>query len=335
MVAMRQTALALVALLLAAGAVAQNPPAAAANPQAGPTAPPAARDSMRRVRIYDDVFPPGTSAFAPRLTLTEGMVYRVEIQPATANISIRSARRPSLPPLMMVPLEGGGPPGATETYSALIVPRSTEEYRLDVTNYGTEPVTVRVETDPKEMSRYARVRAATQGIPMAGLSIRAVYIGAFIRPNAGYSSTPTPTGNASATGVEACFAMLPHGVTSTPWGGCVIAVGRFERPDGAGRLWYIGTEPELELSDPRATFHHSLTFTLGMASADMGASGQESTDYVLYALGYRVATQLAGRHVYLDAEADVASMRESDGFLSGTGKARLVPRLALGVLFGF
>jgi hypothetical protein len=80
---------ALIALALAASAqdlAAQNPPSAA------PATPP--RDSMAREQIYNDIIPPG-AAFAPRVPLVEGTVYRVEIQPATATLSIRSAGRPT------------------------------------------------------------------------------------------------------------------------------------------------------------------------------------------------------------------------------------------------
>jgi hypothetical protein len=318
---------ALIALALAASAqhlAAQNPPPA-------PAAPP--RDSLAREQIYNDIIPPG-AAFAPRVPLVEGTVYRVEIQPATATVSIRSAGRPTLPPLFMVPLEGGGG-GASQTSAFLIVPRSTEEYRFDVTVYGTEPVRLRVETDPREMSRYARMREATKNLPAAGVSLRAVYIGPFVRPRSSYSPPP-PRGNAAASGVEACFAVVPHGTWSAGrLGGCLLAVARLQRPDTAGALWYFGTEPEIGLSAPGSAIEQSVTLTIGIASADNLPSGNEATDYVVYALGYRVVTRLVGRHLYADAEASVASARENVGFLNATGKGNIVPRLALGMQFRF
>lgn len=326
----------IVAVLLAtASAVAaQNPPSPEPTPPAIPHET-VTRDTLARVLVLDEMFAVGPSALAPRVVLEEGQVYRVEIQPAAALFTVRSARRPSLPPLFLVPLEGGGPVGATQTAAFLMVPRASEEYRFALAAVGTEPVRLRVWTDPREMSRYARMRAATRGIPSAGFSVRAVYVGPFVRPNLSPGSSGA-RGNASASGVEACFGVVPRG----PWssgalGGCVLAVGRLQRPDSAGALWYIGTEPKIELTERGAAVELSLTLTVGMASSDDIEKGASSTDYVFYALGGQMETRLVGRHWYVEAEADLASARESDGFLSGTGKGRFVPRFGAGMQYRF
>jgi len=104
--------------------------------------------------------------------------------------------------LLLIPIEGGGTPGASRTAAYLLVPRATERYRIDVAG-GEPPIRVRVETDPREMSRWARMQQETKDLPMAGLSLRGGYLGPFVRPRA--AGVP-PTGTASAAGVEACFA---------------------------------------------------------------------------------------------------------------------------------
>jgi hypothetical protein len=306
---------------------AQNPP-----PAAPPSQP--QHDSMARELLLDEMFPVGTSTITPRVTLSEGVVYRVEIQPASAQVTIRSVRQPSQPPLFMVPLEGGGAPGANQTAAFLVIPRSSEDYRFDVTDFGPEAVRLRVWTDPREMSRYARMRQATKGRPAAGLSLRAVYMGPFVRPRSSFSP-PSPRGNAAASGLEACFGVVAHGTWSSGrLGGCVIAVGHLQRPDAAGALWYIGTEPEIELSPSGSVVEQAVTLTIAVASSDDLPVQSLSTDYVVFGVGYRVATRLAGR-LRVEAEAGVASVHESDGFLSGVGKPQVVPRLAAGLQLRF
>lgn len=71
---------------------------------------------MAREQVLNEIVPVGAS-FAPRATLIKGTVYRVGIQPVSAGVAVRSARRPSLPPLFLIPLEGGGAPGVSQTLS--------------------------------------------------------------------------------------------------------------------------------------------------------------------------------------------------------------------------
>jgi hypothetical protein len=118
-------------------------------------------------------------------------------------------------------------------------------------------------------------------------------------------------------------------------GGCVIAVGRLQRPDTAGAIWFIGTEPEIGLSPPDARTETSLVLTVGVASSDDLPADNLRTDYVVFALGLRFVTPLLGRHVYFDGEAGVGSVRESDGLLSGVGAIQVTPRLAAGVQYRF
>ena len=315
---------------LARAALAQNPPAPSPTQPSPPDT--TRRDSMMPRQIFNDIFPVGTSAYAPRITLEAGMVYRVELQPATAEVSIRSARRPSLPPLFMVPIGSGGFNAATETYAALVVPRSTEEYRFDVTNTGTEPVTLRVWTDPREQSRYARMRAATKGLPMAGLGVRFMYLGAFVRPAPESGLSPgSHLGSAAAWGVETCLGVVPlGGWVSGRWGGCVLAIGRLARPDSVSGLWFIGTEPQYTFSAANASVEQSIVLTMGVATPVSG-----STDYLELAVGYKAATRLLGRHLYVEADASLCRIQHLAGGPETVGQASLVPRLAGGVELRF
>jgi hypothetical protein len=315
-----------VPLLLASfaiGLAAQNPPST--------TPPPSPRhDSLARELILDEVVAVGPSAIPLRVTLTEGTVYRLEAQPGSADIVVRSVRQPSLPPLFLMPLVGGGPPGASQASAFLLVPRSTQEYRIDVTVTGTDPVRLRVWTDPREMSRYARMRQATAHLPMAGLSVRAAYYGAFVRPGPAQAT-------ASAFGVETCFGVVPRGAwASGPIGGCVLALGVYSRPDSAGKLLLIATEPRLELGAPGATLEKSLVLTIGLGTA-FSVPRHTKMDYLALGLGLEAATRVVGlgRHWYIEAEAGVARFQQLGAGLEPTGRASLVPHLALGLQLRF
>jgi len=311
---------ALIALSLALagrGLVAQNPT---------PAAPAPPRDSLAREQVYDDVFPGGS----PWVTLTEGVVYRLEIQPAGATITIRSARQPSPQPLLLIPIEGGGTPGASRTAAYLLVPRATERYRIDVAG-GEPPIRVRVETDPREMSRWARMQQETKDLPMAGLSLRGVYLGPFVRPHA--AGVP-PTGTASAAGVEACFAVVPRGAWARgPLGGCALAVARYARPDSAGGMWFIGTEPAYLLSGPGARVETGIVATLGIGSAVSSVR----MDYLALGLDFQVAAAVPGlgRHWRVEAEAGLARLQRLGDGLEPDGQANVVPHFGLGLQLRF
>jgi hypothetical protein len=315
-------------IVLACAASAQA--LAAQNPPPGTPPPPPQHDSMARELLLDEMFPVGVSSIAPRVTLNEGIVYRVEIQPGSAQVSIRSVRQPSMPPLFMVPLEGGGPPGANQTAAFLIIPRSTEDYRIDVTDFGTEAVRLRVWTDPREMSRYARMRAATKGLPTAGLSVRAVYLGAFVRPHP--SDFVGSAGTASATGVEACLAVVPRGEWfSGPVGGCVLSVAHFVRPDTVGAMWFIATQPGFALNRAGATLEESIVATIGIGTT----TSRQRMDYLGLGLALQVATPVLGRHLWLEAEAGLMRMQQLASGPEALGPANIVPHAGLGLQLRF
>jgi hypothetical protein len=292
----------------------------------------AARDTLVPRLLYDDVFAPG-STIIPRVVLQAQAVYRIETQPGQ-RVSVTYSRQPSQPPLFLVPLEGG-PPEASQTASFLVVPRVTAEYRIDILYTVNEPVRLRIWTDPREMSRWARMRAATAGLPTAGLSLRAVSFGGFVRPRwAGFVSSPRDL--ASASGVEACLAVLPRGGWfSGPYGGCALAIARLARADSAGGLWLLTTEPRFELTARGATFQQSVVLTLGIGTTVALPANERQTDYVAVGLGYQVATRALGRHLYVEAEAGLARLQELGGDLEPLGKASIVPRLAAGLQLRF
>ena len=274
------------------------------------------------------------SAIGPRIVLQKDMVYRIETQPAQ-QVSVRYSRMPSQPPLFMLPLGGGGPE-ASGSASILVVPRSTEEYRIDVTYTTDQPVRLEVWTDPEEMSRWARMREQTRNLPTAGLGLRFVYLGPFVRPkplNPGYP--PPPRGTESASGVEGCLAVAPRGAwVSGRVGGCVLAISRFTRPDGSG-LWFLTTEPRYELSGPGAAIEQSVVVTAGIGTTVSTPGSETVTDYVELGLGYLAATPLLGRHVWAEAQAGASRMQELGGGFEPLGPASIVPDLALGVQFRF
>ncbi len=310
---------------LAAAAAAQNPPAAAPPARADT----AQRDTLAPRLLYDETFAPG-SAIVPRIVLDAHMVYRIVTQPGQA-VNVSYSRRPTLPPLFMVPLEGG-PPEASGEASFLVVPQSTDEYRIDITYTTNQPVRLEIWTDPKEMSRMARVRALSAGQPAAGFGLRAVYFGPFVRPGPEFNAATAQRGTASAAGIEACLGVIPRGEwISGPVGGCVLAVARLFRPDTAGGMWLLSTEPRWELSPPRAAVEQSVVVTVGIGTTVSHGSG----DYFELGLGYDVATRALGRGLYVEAEAGLARMQQLGGGLETIGKASIVPHLSAGLQLRF
>jgi hypothetical protein len=276
---------------------------------------------MARVQLLNDVY---TSGLSPRIILRKGIVYRVEVLPASAQVGVRSVRQPALPPLFLVPLAGGGP-GDVAGAAFLVVPNSTGEYWIDLSANGNEPVRIRLETDPKEMSRWARIRALSRGQPAAGFSMRAVYLGAFTKPASGFvNQTP---GTASAVGVEGCLAIVPHGQwIDAAFGGCVLAIARYARPGGAGLMWYIGSEPGWVVTGRNAPVETSIVFTLGIGTA----TGVNPVDYSVVGLGVQLAstTALLGGHLWPEAQAGFSSVHVLT-FNYG-GETHVVPHLAAG-----
>jgi len=299
---------------------------APSKPQAGPPTLSAAKgppgDSAVRIQLLNDVFPIG---MRPRLMLTKGVVYRIE-SPAGTVVSIRTVRQPSLPPRRMEPLVGGGPPMADSDVAFLIVPNSTEEYWLDLSANSVGAFRVRVETDPEEMSRLARIRVDTKGAPPAGFGLSAVLLGAFTRPGgAGGPRSET----AAAYGVSGCLAAVPRGggwYVSSSMSGCALEVATFARTGVDKPTWYLGTEPGIVVSQPGATVETSVTLILGIATA-MGVS---SLDYAVFGLGGRIETPSDRSHLWLQASAGLVGIHAiTYGY---GGETHLVPRVTVGVV---
>ncbi len=268
------TAAALAAL--ASAAAAQNPPAA-----------PPARDTTAPQLIFNDVFAPG-EALPAFVTLGEAVVYRIEIQPAAARVNIRVRGRPSLPPLLMVPLSGEA--ADQETASYLIVPRSSADYQIDVAAAGDEPVRVRIWTDPKEGSRYARIHAEGFRVPILAAAVEAVYLASF---RDAYSSSADSvfgyhTAPESAYGIEGCLAVLPNGkLLPDRVGGCAVVAALWHR--GSGRSFYtIGIAPEYVVRR-RATSALAVSPQLAFGNT---TGGKPTAQYTFIGLGVRYTASL-------------------------------------------
>lgn len=262
------------ALLTAAtAAAAQNPtPARSAG---------AAPDTLTPELIFSDVFS-GRPAVAPRVSLRKGVVYRIETEPA-AEVSVRSARHPSLPPLMMVPLSREALPGGD--FAGLIVPRSDDEYRLDLVSSTDEPVRIRIWRDPKESSRFARIQAEGFRAPILAVEIRAVYLASFrdahsSRQDSVFGDNTTPQ---SAYGVEGCLAVLPNGrILPDRIGGCALTFALWYR--GAGRNFYsLGIAPEYVV---RKTATSTLSLSPQLAFGNT-RGGRPRADYTFIGIGAR------------------------------------------------
>jgi hypothetical protein len=297
-------------------------------------APASAPDSARR--IFTEVFigQPAPPAF---VTLADGLVYRLEIEPATAQITIRVARSSSLPPLFLTPLSDAS--GAAHGASYLLVPRASAEYRLDVTTDGDEPVRVRIELDPRENARWARMREETRNQRPAGLAIRAVVLGPFPdyqRNNVG-QTLPVRT---AGTGLEVCFAVQPFGTWFRgPVGGCVLSLTHVWR-EGRANLVFLGTNPSIQLSAADAPIEVALGLVAALGSSTTSNDVHGTMTFYQVGLDVQLATRLGGG-------ASPASLALSGGVSRiwlGKGNlpfgwagvdppASIVPRLAAGLRY--
>jgi len=277
-----------VAAALARSLAAQNPTPASPQPGARDTTAryTTARDTSGVAHlIYSEVLTGGT-AIAPRVALTRGVVYRVELEPAGAVLEIRSARRPSLPPLFLVPL-------APEEFSSsyLVVPNSTEDYRFDVGATTDAPVRLRIWLDPKESARYGRIRAGGFRLPVLALRAGMMYLPPFrdVLSSPADSVYGLSTKPQAAYGVKACLAVVPNGrILPDRTGGCAVAFALWHR--ASGRDFYsIGVEPEVVIRR-RQEWQLSLTPQLDFGST---RGGNPSAQYVFWGLGARFTAEIA------------------------------------------
>ncbi len=302
------------ALILAALAAAPVT-VAAQNP------PPAARpDTLAPRLLFNEVFEVGTS-IPPRVELSDGVVYRIEVQPGTATLNIRSVRHPSLPPLLMVPLVSAG--AATETEAYLIVPRSTDEYRLDVVGGPNEPVRIEIWTDPKEMSRWSRIRTEGFRAPVLALSLRPEVMLPFrdAYGSAQDSAVGYHTAAQGAYGVEACLAVIPNGrVLPDRLGGCAVTFGLWYR--GFGRNFYtVGIAPEIVVAR-RGSGELTLSPQL-----DFGATrgGRPSAQYVVWGVGgHYIFSPTPNPRFAFDLTATLLNVRSQPEANPLSGEARRV-----------
>lgn len=274
-----------------------------------------AQDSTAARPIFNDVFL-GQPAPAAFVVLAEGTVYRIEVEPASASISVRVARRPGAPPLFLVPLsESGTPSGAA---SFLLVPRESEEYRLDVATEGDEPVRVRIWTDPQENARWARVREASRGQRPAGVSTRLVYLGPFARQRAHWGDTQSLL--ADGTGLEVCFAVLPRGSwISGPFGGCAVSVTFVRRREG--NAVFLTTNPAIELTAAGRPMRLAATLHWGLGTTVQTDFSEGQIDYSVLGGSLDGTLRVPGTRGRLDVEAALGGLRiatadHDSGFLA-------------------
>jgi len=312
-------------------AAAQNPPSP--RPPVTPARPDSARrDSLARQLVLDEMFPAGNSAMAPRAVLTEGVVYRLEIQPAEALVSVTSVRHPSLPPLFLVPVEGGGPVGENQTAAFLLVPRSTDEYRLTAQVTGNEPVRLRVWTDPKEMARYTRIRAEGFRLPTLAAAVHVMYLSRFRDAYAspfdtlyGYTTEPQ-----AAVGLKGCLAVVPNGrLLPDRLGGCALALTFWRR--GAGRNFYsIGIEPEVVVIR-RPSSELSLSPQLAFGNTTGGAP---RAAYVFIGAGGRYGWQISrSPSIGFQLEATLLDVRSLPNSYNPSRVSALALSLGAGLIF--
>jgi hypothetical protein len=285
-------------------------------------------DSARQ--IFNDVFI-GQPAPPAYVILSEGTVYRLEMEPATAQVAVRVARHPSLPPLFLIPLSDAS--GSAGGIAYLLVPRTSGEYRLDVTTAGDEPVRVRIMLDPKENARWARMRDASRGQRPAGLAVQAVVLGPFAdyrRNPAG----PTAAVRTPGVGLEVCLAVQPYGTWFRgPVGGCALSLTHVWR-EGRANALFLGTNPSVQLSAAGAPIEVALGVSAALGASTTGNTAHGTLTFYQVGLEVELATRLGSgaSRTSLALTGGVAriwlSTRDASQAL-----AAIVPRVAAGIRY--
>ena len=318
------TRIALIALAaaLVRPAVAQNPPAA-------PPAPPASQDTTRRDStaqdtsgiarlLFTDYIGAG-SGIVPRVQLTKGMVYKIEVDPGAA-LEVRSALHPRQPPLLLLPLQTGTILG---TWGYLVVPTSTEDYLIDVASAeGIPGNTVRIYFDPKESARYNRIKAEGFRAPLLSFGVSAVYAPPFRDASSSYLAEAQ-----AAYGLRMCVGVLANGrLLPDRVGGCAVSLTLWKR--SAGRSFFtVGMEPEVVIRR-RPLLEVSIVPQVAFGNT---TGGEPYATYALYGLGVRFSAALAGDpHIGLAGQANVEDLASH---VNGATLHRLFPSIGAGVIF--
>ncbi len=196
-------------------------------------------------RVFADIL--AGNSFSD-VVLGAGVVYRLELRPVggdlpTLGVSISPFPPNGLPPLIEYPLSD--PNIVTNGFAYLLKPKSTGMYRVRVS--ATDQVDVRIYRDARETERLQRIMAgiATPST-LAGLSLRAVWIGGFSKPIV----TPfgAQLGKASAVAPELCLGMAPHlPLVGDRLKGCALVAAWYQR-SGTAPILSLGVSPHYLLT---------------------------------------------------------------------------------------
>jgi len=304
---------------LARAALAQNPPA----PSPTQPSPPdttrrdtTAQDTSGIARLlYIDNIVAG-SAIVPRVHLTKGVVYKVEVEPVAALVVTR-ALHPRQPPLLLVPLQTEAILG---TAGYLVVPPSTEDYLLDVSSDVN--VTVRIYFDPKESARYNRIKAEGFRAPVLSFGLGAVFVPPFRDASSLYVSGPQ-----AAYGLRMCVGVIANGrLLPDRVGGCAISLALWKR-SARRNFFTVGLEPEIVIRR-RALQEVSIVPQVAFGNT---TGGSPYATYALYGLGVRYSAALASDpHIALAAQANVEDLASH---VNGATLHTLFPSIGVGLIF--
>jgi hypothetical protein len=265
--------------------------------------------------VFNDVLPG-----AKRIVLlAEGTAYRVEIEPASARVTIRHNRHPGQDPLFLLPVDVPVPGGAAYQ----LIPRQSAEYRIDVVVTGGDVVRVRIVTDPQETARWASVRESTEGRMHGDIALRAVYLGPFPAIHV------TPAGDSltyvAGAGADFCLGVVPRGAwLSGSFGGCAAHLTLVNRGTD-GNAVFASLAPRWMVTPEGATTQLSLVGYVGVGTTTVN----RNIGFTLFGLGGMVERPLFGsRYIGLEAEGGLWLLSATGGLSSGGESAA---HLALGV----
>ncbi len=278
--------------------------------------PSAAQAPIQDALILNTMFP-GPQEY---LVLSEGVAYRIEVEPADGRIAIRLAVRPGQPPLFLLPLsdpvQGAG--GA----SYLMIPRESGEYRIDVSS--GDPIRVRIWRDERETARWGRVREQTAGLPRGGIAARFVVMGPFPAPLPGTDSTAM----AGGVGADLCLGVVPRGAwLGGDFGGCALSFAVYNRGTH-GNVVVASVVPRMMLTPADRPTQVSLVFSLGLGSA----TTRERMEYVVFGVGLLAEWSLFGSdHFGAELEGSLTGVSTNDEVLRDRTPSVTVARVAAGL----
>ena len=233
---------------------------------------PAAASATTRTVVFSDMMAANAPAY---IALERNVAYRVEVVPSAAILIETRMAGPA--PLALRPMaEEAGTQGGD---SYIVVPTVSGDYRVEVYN-TTDPVHVRIESDPRETALLAG--RATSSVAMLTVGAQAVVMSGLQTEH--FSSVPgAPSVTSEATiGEEVCLGLAVGRTPGMPkLGGCAFTAGEY-RQSGGGYVEMFGVAPSWLL---RTYAHRVEVSASGISTFGRAVGGTYRTEVLYMVVG--------------------------------------------------